>query len=71
MENREFKRRKNILAILVVFSIIISMTATAASVTNEIKRHPSENQSGYHPSGNKGGYHPSGFHPTGQYTAKP
>ena len=65
MEKRAFKRRKNTLTILIVFSLIISMTATAVSAVAEIQYHPSENQGGYHPSGN-----PNGYHPNGKNTAK-
>ena len=40
MGKRAFERRKNILAILVVFFVIISMTATAVSAADEIKHSP-------------------------------
>jgi hypothetical protein len=36
-KKRAFERRKNTLAILVAFSIIISMTATAVSAAAEIQ----------------------------------
>jgi len=43
MRKQAFERRKNALAILVVFFLIISMTATAVSAADEIKHHhPSE-----------------------------
>ena len=39
MRKQAFERRKNALAILVVFFVIISMTATAVSAADEIKHH--------------------------------
>jgi hypothetical protein len=52
MGKQTFDRRKNKLAILVVFFVIISMTITAVSATDEIK-HP-----------HQGGHHPSRHHPS-------
>ena len=50
MRKQAFERRKNALAILVVFFVIISMTATAVSATDEIKHHHSgvQHKSGKH-----------------------
>ena len=53
MGKQTFDRRKNTLAILVVFFVIISMTATAVSAADEIQHS------------HKGGHHQGGHNPSG------
>ncbi len=48
MGKQTFDRRKNTIAILVVFFVIISITATAVSATYEIQ-HPHKGE--HHPGG--------------------
>jgi hypothetical protein len=55
MRKKVFNRIKNKLAILLMFFVIISMTATAVSAAYDIQHHPSGNQGGYHPSGQQPG----------------
>ncbi len=55
MRKKVFNRIKDKLALLVVFFVIISMTATAVSAAYDIQHHPSGNQGGYHPSGQQPG----------------
>jgi len=50
--------KKNTLATLVVFFVIISMTATVVSAADEIQH---SHKGGHHP----GGHHPSRHHPSG------
>jgi len=60
MGKQVFDRRKNTLAILVVFFLTISMTSTVVSAADEIKHHHSGEQ-------HKGGKHLGEQHKSGKH----